>query len=361
MNKDFLTTTVIKGDMEDIYGRNIPWERLRGSRVLITGATGMLPAYFIYFLIWLNEQHNYGIKILAYVRSREKCTYVFGKYCRKDYFKVCTDSICKTLHTKAKIDYIIHGASMASREFYDSNPVEVAEPNVLGVYNLLKLAQEKKIKGLLLLSSAAIYGNPGVCRFDEQVMGSVDTLFPSSCYSESKRMAETFCEAFAREYDVPARIARVVFSFAPTMDLSRDKRIFSFLVNCLLHKENIVLKSDGKGAMPWCYGSDTIAAFLHILLQGKNGEAYNVSHDEEFHSVKEVAELAAGIESGITVVVPAKNTDVSGGGMTRGLCPTAQKLKLLGWQPKYTVKEAIERCYRHFSELKAEEAAYAGK
>ena len=36
---------IIEEDLEDIFQRNIPWEKLKGTTVLITGAYGMLASY----------------------------------------------------------------------------------------------------------------------------------------------------------------------------------------------------------------------------------------------------------------------------------------------------------------------------
>lgn len=63
---------VIYEDLKNIYSRDIPWNKLKGSTVLITGAYGMIASYMIYMFIFLNEEKNFGIQVIPVVRSQEK-------------------------------------------------------------------------------------------------------------------------------------------------------------------------------------------------------------------------------------------------------------------------------------------------
>lgn len=56
---------IVRGDMEDLAGRDLPYEQLKGSSVLITGASGMLATYLVYFFMYLNETRDYGIQVTA--------------------------------------------------------------------------------------------------------------------------------------------------------------------------------------------------------------------------------------------------------------------------------------------------------
>ena len=85
MCNDIISNSVISKDMEDIYCRNIDYSALSNSTILISGATGMLATYIVYFLIWLNETYKYNIKIIALVRSKKKAYACFGKYINKSY------------------------------------------------------------------------------------------------------------------------------------------------------------------------------------------------------------------------------------------------------------------------------------
>ena len=46
---------IIIEDLENIYNRDIDWEKFRNAAVLITGANGLIATYLIYMFLYLNE------------------------------------------------------------------------------------------------------------------------------------------------------------------------------------------------------------------------------------------------------------------------------------------------------------------
>lgn len=56
---------VFKEDLEAIIREDLPWEKLKGRTVLITGASGMIGTYMLHVLTELNDRHGYDIRILA--------------------------------------------------------------------------------------------------------------------------------------------------------------------------------------------------------------------------------------------------------------------------------------------------------
>lgn len=344
-----LEDNIILQDMKNIYSREVPYSQLKGKTVLVTGATGMLASYVVYFLIWLNEYERYDINIVVLVRSKEKCRNRFGKYVDKSYFHIFFDDICKPLQIKKDIDYIIHAASLASPQYYGKSPVEVAAPNVVGTYYLLQFAKEKCVRGFLYFSSVDVYGGmpKGIGAFSEQKLGVMDPLAEHSCYGESKRMGETWCASFAREYDVPVKIARIGHTYSPTMDVENDPRVFASFMKCILAGNNIVMHSDGSAMRPFCYVADAVAAFFLILLKGESGEAYNVCNDQQFISIAELGKVLVALESGknLQVVYKKRNPqdDYMENFINKANCPSADKLRKLGWQCYWSVYDGFKR------------------
>lgn len=78
--------------------------------------------------------------------------------------------------------------------------------------------------------------------------------------------------------------------------------MFASFIKCIVAGEDIVLHSDGSAQRPFCYIADATAAFLLLLLDGKPGEAYNVTNTEQFVSIKELAE--------ILTVIPEKKSSL---------------------------------------------------
>lgn len=358
MSRYFMGSDVVGKDMQDIYSRNIDWTVLRQKTILITGATGMLASYLVYFLIYLNEVYNADIRIMVLVRDLEKCERIFGGYIKKDYFKALTDDITKPINIIEPIDFIIHAASLASPQYYGPMPVEVAAPNVLGTYYLLQLAKEKNIEGFLFFSSGDIYGKmpDGIGDITEAMVGRLDPLDIHSCYGESKRMGETWCASFSREFNLPVKIARIGHTYGPTMDVENDPRVFSSFMKCVYHGENIVMLSDGTAKRPFCYVADAVAGFFLILLKGGGGEAYNVCNTEEFLSVAELAELMIHLRPELNLKVVRKERmkaeNYLENKVNRDNKPTEMKLKALGWQCHYSCYDGFCNVLRYLQQRK---------
>lgn len=349
---DIFNNEVILQDMENIYSRKLPVEQLFHKSILISGATGMLASYFCYYLFWLNEVKQAGITILVLVRSQEKCQKVFGEYAHRDYFHIYTDSLAKEMNIAEPVDYIVHAASLASPQYYKNNPVEVALPNTVGTYHLLELAREKEVKGFLYFSSGDVYGKmpEGIGAFSENQIGIMDPLDEHSCYGGSKSMGEIWCASYAREYHVPAKMVRIGHTYAPTMDVDKDPRVFASFMKCLLENRDIVMLSDGTAKRPFCYIADAIAAYLLILLEGANGEAYNMANEDEFLSIAELADKLVSLDPGkkLKVICKKRTKDdvyMENDSNQQNL-PSSEKLKKLGWSCQYDVRKGFGQVLR---------------
>ena len=353
LSGDIMADNIITADMEDIFQRDIPIQELCGKTILISGATGMLASYVVYFLIWLNENKQANINIIALARNLKKCQERFGQYLERDYFYLRMDNILEPIGIEDDIDYIIHAASLASPQYYGPKPVDVAAPNVIGTYNLLELARHKRVKRFLFFSSGDVYGKMpiGIGIFSEKEMGTTDPLAPHSCYGESKRMGETFCVSYFRQYGVPAIIARIGHTYGPTMDIYSDPRVFASFMKNIYEGHDIVMRSDGRAKRPFCYITDAVAAYLLMLLRGESGNAYNVCNTDQFISINELAEVMVNIRKDVNLQVVHENMNVAKNYMenTDNIANYASsaKLKLLGWECHIDVKDGFGRVYNY--------------
>ncbi|MDO4343718.1 MAG: NAD-dependent epimerase/dehydratase family protein [Eubacteriales bacterium] len=339
---------IIEEDLKDIYNRNIPWEMLENKTVLVTGAYGMLASYVVYMLIYLNEVAGVHVNIIALVRSADKFAGRFKEYANAKYMKVYTASLDGEIDISENVDYIIHAASLASPQYYSVCPVEVLKPNIIGNYHMLELAVKKKVLGYLLFSTGDIYGVvKGETRIAENTLGVLDPLDIHNCYSESKRMAETMCKAWLVQKNVPCKIVRIWHTYAPTMDLKTDPRVFASFANDIIEKRDIVIKSDGKAKRSFCYIADAVAAYFLVLLCGKNGEAYNVCNTSQFCSIAQLAEKLTGLypELGLKVIYQKRAADdpYVENSVANYIAPDNQKLCRLGWSAVYTIEEGFRR------------------
>ena len=121
----------------------------------------------------------------------------------------------------------------------------------------------------------------------------------------------------------------------------------SQFMNKAVSGEEIILKSNGAQRYSYCYVADAVSALLKVLLDGVDGEVYNISDDDEGYSLREYAEFLAGLSNQNIKFEIENNESVSKA--TYALLDTA-KLKKLGWKPMYSVCQGLKETYLILSE-----------
>ena len=168
-------------------------------------------------------------------------------------------------------------------------------------------------------------------------------------------MAETMCKAYQVQYGVPVKIARIAHTYAPTMNIENDPRVFSSFVNNIVENRNIEMKSDGSGKRSFCYITDAVAAYFTILLHGTSGEAYNVCNTSQYISVVELAECLVNLYPEKRLKVIRKQRDKSEHYTENTLLvgktniPDNTKLKQLGWEPRVDIKDGFKRVINYLT------------
>ena len=217
-----------------------------------------------------------------------------------------------------------------------------------GTRNALELARRLAVRGMVYLSSMEVYGSPqGDAVLDESSLGPLDHLAPRSSYPLSKRMAEGLCAAYAREYGVPVRIARLAQVIGEEIPKG-DSRVIAQFARAIARGENIVLHTDGSSARCYCALSDAVDAALFLLERGNPGEAYNVADASSYRSIRALAEtLCAAHPPSRVVMEPAEGM---GYAPSCKLRLSTAKLEALGWQPRADILATFERLIGSYRE-----------
>lgn len=321
-------------DIWAIFGCDLPWERLSGSNILVTGATGLIGGCLTEALM-MNPLRNY--QVFASGRDESRLRHRFNRFHNDPGLHFLIMEVTSPLDCNYSFDYIIHAASYAGPAAFAEMPVEVMKSNIDGVCNLITYGMRNGMKRFVYLSSGEVYGEGDGREFTEDYSGYVDCSSPRSCYPSSKRAAESLCASYKAEYGVDVVIARPCHTYGPYFSDS-DNRVFAQFIRNILNDQDIVMKSSGEQYRSWCYVVDCVSGILHILLKGASGEAYNIANPESDITIKELAAAVAEIGDKKVILASPGQRESAGYNPVSKSVYSVKKIKSLGWEPKTSLK-----------------------
>jgi nucleoside-diphosphate-sugar epimerase len=348
------TNKIICEDIQEIVNSYHGWQVFDGKTVLVTGANGFLPAYMVETLLYLAQtQLCPNMKVLALVRNRERAEKRFVSWMKDGHLQFIVQDVCSPLTLSEPVHFIIHAASQASPKYFGTDPVGTLKANVEGTINLCELACNNPVESFLYFSSGEVYGQPHASKdcIYENDYGYLDPINVRSCYAESKRMGETICVSYLHQYNVPVKIVRPAHTYGPGMDLN-DGRVFADFVCNIVENRDIVMKSDGSASRAFCYLKDATMAFFKVLIEGQNGEAYNVANPSETITIIGLAEKLVKLfpEKELKVISQpiVSSTEYLKSAVIQ-MQPDISKIKLLGWSPNITIEEGFFRTIKSYN------------
>lgn len=303
----------------------LPWEKLEGKNILVTGATGLIGGCLVEILM----ERRHGYNVYAAGRNEKRARKRFSKYKDAPTFHFFKYDVCGELRSDICFHYIIHAASNASPVFFKSSPVEVMKANIYGVANLLEYGRSHSMQRMLYVSTGEVYGE-GEKTFVETDSGYVDCATVRACYPSSKRAAETLCVSYADEYGVDVVIGRPCHTYGPYFTES-DNRVFCQFIRNVLNGEDIVMKSDGMQVRSWCYVVDCALALLYILLKGDCANAYNIADESSVFTIRQLAETVAAYAGHKVVFCNPKDAETRLFTKISHAVFSTAKLQGLGW------------------------------
>jgi len=335
-----------KEDLKSVANEPLPWDKLNGKAVLITGANGLISSVFVDCLMYRNEIFGSNISVYALCRNKEKAEARFKNYLNSSNFNLIIQDVCEPLNSNIKFDYIVHAASNAHPVAYATAPVETMKANILGTINLLEYAKKYSPEKFLFVSSTEVYGqnDSGEQGVKEDYCGYIDCTNIRSAYPESKRASETLCVSYYKQYFINTVIARPGYIYGPTMTDDSTRADVQFIKSAANSKD-IVMKSAGLQLRSYCYVSDTVSAMLYVMLLGENGNAYNIANKDCKVTIREFAETAADI-TGVKVVF--ENPDdigKSGYSLVGNGVLDSGKLEALSWKARVDLKQGLMKIF----------------
>lgn len=347
-------TDIVYKDMEMIYESIKDCIGHKGGHTwLITGSGGFIGSYFLDFIDYCNKNIFYEPdKVICIDNYKTGSISRIKHLLSNNNFQFINTDISKPIKLSQYIDYIVHAASIASPTYYRRYPIETIEVNVWGLKNMLDIAKEKNIKSMLFLSTSEIYGNPDEEHIptSETYNGNVSCIGPRACYDESKRLGETLCINYWKQYGVPIKIARPFNVYGPGLRID-DRRVIPDFFKGAIYNKRIEILSDGSPTRSFCYISDAVAGFIKILMSDFNGEVFNIGNDEMEITMRQLAEKIAEIVCDVTVIYKKSSDTEYLTDNPQRRCPDLKKARtLIKYNPSVNLETGLRRLFDWYKE-----------
>ncbi len=236
----------------------------------------------------------------------------------------------ESLLAEWKPQAVIHCAGSASVPQSMQNPAEDYQQGpALSFFVLDAIRRILPECTFLLLSSAAVYGNPVRTPVRED-----DALAPISAYGFHKWQSELICQEFTKLYGLKTASARVFSAYGPGL----RRQVMWDIAQKVLTQNDIILQGDGSESRDFLHSAD-IARALECILQSAplQGEAYNVASGEETR----IDALAAMIVAHLAPAAVVKFSGVRLPGVPKNWRADIHRLATLGFQPRIHLQNGV--------------------
>ena len=336
--------TIIQDDVQCVAKKFADQAKIFANKsVLITGATGLVGKHLVLSLLSLARLNRINLVVIAQGRSLGKLEQTFQDVTNNKNLYLWQTNLFEKLDPPCSVNYVIHAACPTSSKDFIEKPIGVIDSIYQSTLNILDLCSSQRVESCVYLSSMEVYGQMTLDKpISESDCGQLDILSPRSSYPQAKRIAELLCSSFAKEKNVPVKIARLSMVYGPGMP-KNDKRVLNYFVNQIINKQEIALQTAGKSKASVLYTRDAVEGIITLLLSTRNAEAFNLANPNNYYSILEMANIASSIGSVPVTIEKSECQQIAQYRNDNFLNLNISKMNELGWFPNVTLEKVFLR------------------
>lgn len=252
------------------------------------------------------------------------------------------------------VEYVLHEAALGSVPRSIKDPVTTNEVNIGGFLNMIIASRDAGVKRFIFAASSSTYGDSKTLPKVEDVIGK-----PLSPYAITKYVDELYADVFAKTYGTEYIGLRYFNVFGRRQDPNGAyAAVIPLFVKKFMNHEAPNINGDGEYSRDFTY-IDNVIQMNMLALQTQNPEALNQIYNTAYGERTTLNQLVAYLKEYLSEYDPKiANIDATHGPNRAGDIPHSlanvdKAKKLLGYDPKYSMREGLkEACKWYWENLK---------
>jgi len=313
---------------------------LKNKMIFITGADGFIGSHLTEMLV----KQGARVKALSYYNSFNYWGWLEDIDCLND-IEVLTGDVrdphyCKQITKDA--DIIFHLAALIAIPYSYIAPDSYVDTNIKGTLNICQAALENGCERVIHVSTSEVYGTAQYVPIDEN-----HSLQAQSPYSASKIGADAMAMSFYNAFNLPLTIARPFNTYGPRQS---SRAVIPTIITQIASGKKKIKLGDIMPTRDFSYVEDICRGLIALAECEKAiGETVNIGSNFEItigdmlNLIKEIMQSDAKVITDDERLRPEKSE------VYRLWCDNRKIRELTGFEPKYSIKEGLEKTIAWFA------------
>ncbi|MDO8430316.1 MAG: dTDP-glucose 4,6-dehydratase [bacterium] len=315
---------------------------LENKTILVCGGCGFMGSNFIRFILDnFKKTKIINLDLLTYAGNKDNLKEINLKnysFIRGD---INNTKLVAGLMKKADLAVNFAAETHVDKSIHGGAP-DFVRTNILGVQSLLEaLRQSPKILKFIQISTDEVWGDLSL---NSKIKFTEKSAFkPNSPYAASKAAGDLLVRSYFRTYGLPMIVSHSVNNFGPRQF---PEKLIPFFALRAMQNKPLPLYGDGKNVRDWLYVDDHSSAILTLFQKAKTGEVYAISRSEEYSNLEIADRILKILDKSNNLITFVKDRP----GHDRRYSVDSSKLRLLGWQPKFSFEKQLKKTISWYKE-----------